>query len=167
MVRVLKFWNLCLYLWLDLWAPTRAQWPSISQRAVGKILYFTFVDDKTVAILDGSHDVASSISVQKASILYSIQYPCRDVIPTWSGHEILSCLQFFLYSMVLDFMILKNANLMLTVGHYYQHLLNPDIQYVVVVNLSAILSTTMIKMLLSRNLSMWLAVTIYHRRRNW
>ena len=64
-----------------------------------------------------------------------------------------------------DLMQLKNANFMLTIGHYYQHLLTPDIQYVMVVNLSDILSTLMIKMLWSRNLSKWLAFTIYHHRR--
>ena len=45
-------------------------------------------------------------------------------------------------------MILKNADFILTIGHYYQHLLTPDIKYVVSVNLSA---TLMIKILWSRN----------------
>ena len=34
-------------------------------------------------------------------------------------------------------MILKNADFILTIGHYYQLLLTPDIKYVVTVNLSA------------------------------
>ena len=64
-----------------------------------------------------------------------------------------------------DLMLLKNANFMLTIGHYCKHLLTPDIQYVMVVNLSDILWTLMIKMLRSRNLFKWLAFTIYHHRR--
>ena len=56
-------------------------------------------------------------------------------------------------------MILKNADFILTIGHYYQHLLTPDIKYVVAVNLSA---TLMIKILRSRNPSKRLTVTIYN-----
>ena len=64
------------------------------------LTFYIYWYDKTVhvAILElwRSHDdVASSVSVQKASNLYSIQCPCRDVIPTWSEHEIPLCLQFF------------------------------------------------------------------------
>ena len=58
-------------------------------------------------------------------------------------------------------MILKNADFILTIGHYYQHLLTPDIEYVVAVNLW-LSATLMVKILWSRNLSKRLTVTIYN-----